>query len=237
MKIGIIGAGAIGGNAAFRLVRAGHSVQISNSQGPHTLNEAVSRTGALAATCADAVEGADAVIFAIPFGRITDFDAAILDRRAARAPILDTTNYFPQIRDPRIEAVEAGLPDSEWVAAQLGHPVIKAFNSLNAADLLAGGERPGSDARVALPIAGAPGPAKDTAAQIVRAVGFDVVDAGELSESWRIQPGTPAFLADTNAERLRTAMSLATRQQIEEYLAARPEQLGELVRRRTALIR
>ena len=48
MRIGIIGAGHIGGNLAQLLVQHGHDVVIANSRGPETLTEVSARTGATA---------------------------------------------------------------------------------------------------------------------------------------------------------------------------------------------
>jgi predicted dinucleotide-binding enzyme len=53
-----------------------------------------------------------------------------------RVVVVDTGNYYPRQRDGRIEAIEASLPESKWVAQQLGRPVIKAFNNIYAKHLL-----------------------------------------------------------------------------------------------------
>ena len=50
--------------------------------------------------------------------------------------VVDTGNYYPRQRDGRIEEIEAGLTESQWVAQQLGRPVIKAFNNIYARHLL-----------------------------------------------------------------------------------------------------
>ena len=49
---------------------------------------------------------------------------------------MDTGNYYPRQRDGRIEAIEAGTPESRWVEQQLGRPVVKAFNNIYAQHLL-----------------------------------------------------------------------------------------------------
>jgi predicted dinucleotide-binding enzyme len=50
--------------------------------------------------------------------------------------VVDTGNYYPRQRDGRIEAIEAGMPKSKWVAQQLGSPAIKAFTNIYASHLL-----------------------------------------------------------------------------------------------------
>lgn len=46
MKIGIIGAGNIGGNLTRRLTALGHDVSVANSRGPGTLTALAEETGA-----------------------------------------------------------------------------------------------------------------------------------------------------------------------------------------------
>jgi hypothetical protein len=50
--------------------------------------------------------------------------------------VIDIGNYHPELRDGRIAAIDRGMPDSQWVAQQIGHPVIKAFNNIFAYSLL-----------------------------------------------------------------------------------------------------
>ena len=59
MKIGIIGAGFIGGTLTRRLTSLGHEVQVANSRDPETLAELASETGATAVWAADAAKDAD----------------------------------------------------------------------------------------------------------------------------------------------------------------------------------
>lgn len=61
MKIGIIGAGQIGGTLTRRLTALGHDVLVANSRGPETLRDLASETGAKAVSVKDAVRGVDLV--------------------------------------------------------------------------------------------------------------------------------------------------------------------------------
>jgi predicted dinucleotide-binding enzyme len=105
MKIGIIGAGNIGGTLTERLSDLGHKVSVANSRGPETLAELARKTGATAATAANTVKDAELVVVTIPLGRVPELSREIFDRRARGAPIVDTCNYYPE-RDGRIKEIE-----------------------------------------------------------------------------------------------------------------------------------
>jgi 8-hydroxy-5-deazaflavin:NADPH oxidoreductase len=219
MRIGIIGAGNIGGTLTRRLTQLGHEVSVANSRGPETLRELAEETGATAATAEDAIRGAELVVITIPEKAIPQFDRSRLDTRAEGAPIVDTGNYYP-VRDGRIEAIEAGTPESQWVSERLGHPVIKAFNNIQAGHLLELGKPAGDPERIALPVAGDDPEAKAVVMRLVDDLGFDPVDAGGLAESWRQQPGSPCYAADRDAEGLRRALAEASPERPSEFRAA-----------------
>jgi predicted dinucleotide-binding enzyme len=208
MKIGIIGAGNIGGTLTRRLASLGHRVAVANSRGPKTLTDLATKTGATAASAADAVRDAELVVVTIPEGRVPELDKGLFAVRAPGAPIIDTGNYYPS-RDGRIDAIEQGMLESRWVERQIGQPVIKAFNTIHAKRLLDGGRPRGDSRRLALPVAGDDDATKGIVMRIVEELGFDAVDAGGLDESWRQQPGTPCYGADLDAEQLRRALAEA----------------------------
>ena len=72
MKIGIIGAGNIGGALTRRLCVLGHEVSIANSRGPETLRDLASATGASAVTVSDAARDKDVVVVTIPEKNVPD---------------------------------------------------------------------------------------------------------------------------------------------------------------------
>lgn len=209
MKIGIIGAGNIGGTLTRRLTALGHDVSVANSRGPETLADLASETGATAATAEEAVRGAELVVLTIPQGRVAQLPAGIFGGVAVGVPIVDTGNYYPS-RDGRIETIEDGLPESRWVEQQIGRPVVKAFNNIRAQHLLELGQPAGANARIALPVAGDEPEAKEKVMRLVDELGFDPVDAGGLDESWRQQPGTPGYAADLDRDDLRRALAEAS---------------------------
>ena len=210
MKIGIIGAGNIGATLTRRLTALGHEVSVSNSRGPETLAELARETGATPVPASEAARGANIVIITIPERSIPELPADVLDAAAEGAVVIDTGNYYPQ-RDGRIEPIESGVTESRWVADQLGHPVIKAFNTIRARDLLERGLPRGSSGRIALPVAGDDTSAKAVVMALVDELGFDPVDAGGLDESWRQQPGTPVYAANLDLPGARAALLEATR--------------------------
>src|SRR5207249_1251284 len=82
---------------------------------------------------------------------------------------------------------------------------------------LEGGRPKGTPGRVALPVAGDPPAARAKAMRLVEDLGFDAVDAGALADSWRQQPGTPAYSQDLDASRLTAALAAADRNRMSEY--------------------
>ncbi|MFG2789264.1 NADPH-dependent F420 reductase [Streptomyces sp. NPDC048419] len=193
MKIGIIGAGNIGGNLTRRLTALGHDVSVANSRGPHTLTALAEETGATPVPAEEAARGAEVVVVTVPVKALPGLPSGLLDGAADGAAIIDTGNYYPQ-RDGRIAAIEdEGLTESRYAEREIGHPVIKAFNGTYAQDLL---ERPlpaGDPDRMALPVAGDDAAAKSKVRDLIDELGFDTVDAGGLDDSWRQQPGTPVY--------------------------------------------
>lgn len=217
MKIGIIGAGNIGGNLARRLGPLGHEVRIANSRGPETLAELAAVEGVTPVLAAEAAEGAELLIVTIPLVRVQDLPADILDGAAPGAVVIDTNNYYPQQRDGRIAAIEDGQPESAYVAEQLGRPVVKVFNGVYAQKILDVGEPDGP--RFAIPVAGDDPEAKVAVSAIVAELGFVPVDAGELDDSWRQQPGSPSYGLMTDAEGLRDALAAASPERTPEWKA------------------
>jgi predicted dinucleotide-binding enzyme len=210
MKIGIIGAGNIGGTLTRRLISLGHDVSVANSHGPHTLEDLVAQSGAKAVHVSEAAVGAEVVVVTIPEKNVPDLPAGLLDGAAEGVAVIDTGNYYPQRRDGRIEAIESGLPESRWVEEQIGHPVVKAFNSIYAKHLLELGKPAGTPQRIALPVSGDDDAAKAIVMNLVDELGFDPIDAGGLDESWRQQPGTPVYCTDLDGDAVRRALSEAS---------------------------
>lgn len=127
MRIGIIGAGNMGATLAASLSGLGHQVAIANSRGPQTLADVAARSGATAVPVTDVARKADVVILAIPEKNIPALPAALLGALDGKTVVIDVGNYVPRLRDGHIDAIDAGQTESQWVQAQLRHPVVKAF--------------------------------------------------------------------------------------------------------------
>lgn len=218
MKIGIIGAGNIGGTLARRFRALGHEVFVANSRGPESLAGLAAETGATAVTVEDAARRGEVVVVTIPERRIPELPKDLF-ANATPAVVVDTGNYYPRQRDGRIDAIEAGMPESRWVESELGRPVIKAFNSIYAEHLLGYGKPKGSSGRFARPVAGDDPPAKAKVMELVDELGFDPVDAGRLDESWRQQPGTPVYGADLDVDGVRRALDQAKNERTADWRA------------------
>lgn len=218
MKIGIIGAGHIGGTLTRRLTALGHQVSVANSRGPQTLTDLAEETGATPVTSSEAARGNDLVVITIPEGRVPELPADLFAGVPEDVVVVDTGNYYPQ-RDGRIAEIEDGMPESRWVANQVGRPVIKAFNNIYARDLMEAGKPAGTPDRIALPVAGDDDAAKGVVMRLIDELGFDAVDAGGLDESWRQQPGTPVYTTNLDADGVRRALAEASPERPAEFRA------------------
>jgi predicted dinucleotide-binding enzyme len=216
MDIGIIGSGNIGGTLVRHVTALGHQVSIGNSRGPASLAALAAETGAAAATVEQAARARDMVIIAIPEAAVPQLPRDILSKTSA--VVVDTGNYYPS-RDGHIAEIEGGLTDSEWVARVLGCPVVKAFTNIGATSLATRGVPKGAPGRVCLSVAGDEPQAKERVLGLIDALGFDGIDAGALADSWRQQPGTPAYCHDLDVAGLKTALAQADAGQIADYRA------------------
>jgi predicted dinucleotide-binding enzyme len=225
MRIGVVGAGGLGGTLARQLAKLGHQVSITNSRGPESLTALAAEIGATPVSVFDAAKAAEILVISIPTKAITDLPRGLFANVPGSVVVVDTGNYHPELRDGRIDAIDRGMLDSEWVAQQLGRPVIKAFNNIRANSLLEKGMPRGTTGRIALPVAGDPADARAAVLRLVDDLGFDPVDGGELDNSWRQQPGTPAYCRDLEAAALRRALAEADRGRIAEYRAEEEERI------------
>ncbi|WP_331544742.1 NADPH-dependent F420 reductase [Luteibacter sp.] len=219
MKIGIIGAGNIGHTLARRFRELGHDVLIANSRGPETLTHIEQETGAVAVTSREAARGAEVVIVTIPEANVAKLPRDLFDGVPEDTVVVDTGNYYPQQRDGRIGPIEDGVPESQWTSDQLGRPVIKAFNNIYAEHLGTLGKPSTAEERIALPVSGDDENAKAKVLKLIDELGFDGVDAGSLSDSWRQQPGSPVYGADRDQEGVRQGLLDAQRERSPEWRA------------------
>lgn len=219
MRIGIIGAGQIGGTLTRRLAQLGHEVAVANSRGPSSLAGLAKETGAKAVTVREAARAGQVVVVTIPEGKIPDLPKDLFEGVPRDVVVIDTGNYYPRERDGRIDEIEAGMTESRWVETQLGRPVVKAFNTMNYKKLLELGRPAGTPGRLALPVAGDDARAKQVVLKLVNELGFDGVDDGGLDDSWRQQPGTPVYDKALDSAAVRHALAEARNERLPEWRA------------------
>jgi predicted dinucleotide-binding enzyme len=208
MNINIIGAGNIGTILSKKLIESGHNVSIANSRGLESLKDLAEQTGVKPILSKNAAIGADVVIITVPQKAVPDLSGIFIS-----APdnliIIDTCNYYPYLRDGKIEGIENGLTDSEWVQQIIGRPVVKAFNNITSKSLIELAKPENAAGRIAISVAGDILAHKIVVLQLINEIGFDGLDAGGISESWRQQPGTPAYTKNLDLEHLKQALSTA----------------------------
>jgi predicted dinucleotide-binding enzyme len=208
--LGFIGSGHIGSQVARLAIAHGYDVVMSNSRGPETLAALVAELGpkARAATSAEAAKAGDIVVVTVPLKNYREVPVEPL----AGKIVIDTNNYYPQ-RDGNIPALDSeSTTVSELLQSHLPKSnVVKAFNHIYAAQITTDGQPAGTKNRRALVIAGNDAAAKATVTKLLDELGYDTVDAGPLSESWRIQRDTPGYGPRRTAEELRKDLAAAQR--------------------------
>ena len=229
MKIGIIGSGYIGGTLTRKLSAAGHDVRIADARGSDLIPENLRNVGATVVDAEKVFADVDVAILSIPLNLLPTI-AHIVATVPAQATLIDTSNYYPA-RDQQIEAIEQGKVESVWVRELFGRDVVKAWNAMGSDSLARFGTASGTGDRLAIPVAGDDADHKRVAMQLVDDIGFDAVDSGPISDSWRHQPGSPAYCTDLSADALREALSGAEKSRLparrDLAVAAIRERMGD----------
>lgn len=208
--IGIIGAGHIGSQIARKAVENGYEVVISNSRGPETLQDLVAELGpkARAATAVEAAEAADVAVVTVPFKAYTEVPVAPL----AGKIVIDTNNYYFE-RDGRFEDIDSGAatPSGKLQEHLPTSKIAKGFNAIVATEISTAGLPAGEPGRRALVTASDHEDAAEFVAKLYDEFGFDTVNAGPLSESWRVDRDRPAYGARGTAAELTALLADAPR--------------------------
>lgn len=212
MQVGIIGVGHIGKTLVRELSKAGYDVKAANSRSPDTIDPEVFASGGQAVTVEQAVEDAYILILSIPLNQLPEI-APRLAGLPEDTVVIDTSNYYP-MRDTEIADIEAGEVESVWVSRQLGRPVAKAWNAIGSDSFARLGKPAGHPDRIAIPVAADNERDRYVAMALVGDTGFDAIDAGTLSESWRQQPGSPVYCTDLTAIEMPDALAAAERSRL-----------------------
>lgn len=203
MNIGIIGSGEMGSLLASKFIKLGHVVSIANSRGPASLKQLAKEIGAKAATVAEATKDKNVIIVSIPTKNVQSLPKNLFEQLQEDVVVIETGNYFPNLRDGAIAELDQSGIDSLWVQEQLGIPVVKVFNSILATSLKDKGKPQGEENRIALAVSGDNTKSKELVFKLVDELGFDPFDIGSITQSWKQQPGTSIYCRDINFEELK----------------------------------
>ncbi|MBV9530477.1 MAG: NAD(P)-binding domain-containing protein [Bradyrhizobium sp.] len=207
LKIGIIGAGHIGGTIGGLWTKAGHQVFFS-SRHPEELHDLVARLGPLAqaGTVDQAIAFGDVVFIAVPYGAVPQIGRDYGKLLAGKI-VLDANNAVASRDGAIAEEVERdgiGVTSQKYLP---GARLVRAFNTLSYMIFEREANRPAP--RLAVPIAGDDQEAVQVAARLVRDAGFDPVEVGKLADASRFQRGAPGYGQNVSAAELRQKLSLA----------------------------
>jgi hypothetical protein len=189
MRIGILGSGLMGGKLGTIFARAGHAVVFSYSHSQQKLERLAREAGgnARAGTPREAAQDADVLLLAVHWSRVDD----VLRQAGDVAGKVIVSCSLPMNADDSDLVVAHTSSGVEELAKKArGAAVVSAFGTVPSEVLFSVFEARESGRRPSLVYCGDDGEAKETAARLIRDVGFDPVDAGPLQIARYIEPFT-----------------------------------------------
>lgn len=183
MNIGIIGIGTIGGTIARKLAKAGHNIKVANNHGKDFVRDFAMEIGATPSDIKEISYGTEVLIISIPYAAMETLPENVFTSLPEEAIVVDTGNYYPEIRDAEIVGLGNGQVESLWLSKLIGRPVVKTFNNLLAHSLAELGKEKGAEGRLAMQVAGDDAAQKKIVMGLVDQCGFDPYDAGTLKDS------------------------------------------------------
>jgi 8-hydroxy-5-deazaflavin:NADPH oxidoreductase len=206
LRIGIIGAGKIGGTLATLWAKAGHEVLLS-SRHPEQLKGLADSIGprARVGTPRDAAAFGDVVLVSVPYGALPQVGRDLAKELKGKV-VLDTCNPYPE-RDGEM-ALEARRKGTGVASAELlpGVRLVRAFNAMSYRSMRSEAHRAGEPA--AIPIAGDDAQALGVAGRLVRDAGFEPVVVGPLSRARLFDVGSPVYTQVLTARELKARLGM-----------------------------
>lgn len=190
MRIGILGAGRLGGTLARLFGEAGHEVVVANSRGRDAVAPIVEGWPNVSPGDRQDVVGTDVVVLAFPW-RVAE--QALADLDLSGHVVVDATNPFSE----DFEIVETGPAGSTGTVAALlpGARIVKGFNTVPDERLIEDArERAPTPRRIGLPVAADDVDARDEVADLMGDIGFTAVPVGGLADGHALmEPASPLF--------------------------------------------
>jgi hypothetical protein len=173
MRIGIVGAGRIGGNCATQFARGGHEVKLSFARDTSRLEALADKIGggASVGTPAVAAQFGDLVVLSVPWDLI---DEALSQAGSLEGKIvIDTTNQYGSVSLPA-----EGETGARHNAARMpGARYTKSFNTLTSAFQAEAAFRPEAE-RLVQWVCGDDAEAKQDVLRLIADAGYVPVDLG-----------------------------------------------------------
>jgi predicted dinucleotide-binding enzyme len=215
MRIAILGAGRIGGNAAALFAAAGHEVLLSFSRDEQRLRRLAAQIGYRVSVGSPpaAADFAEVVMLSVPW-RLVD---EVVEQTGALAGkvVIDTTNQFGL---DGIEQIPDGLTAAQFNQRRIpGSRLVKAFNTLTSGFQASDAHREPAERRVVIFLCGDDASAKQTVAGLIEDAGFAAADLGGLADARPME--APRRAGAVFGEEYRPAEAAAV---VEAVRAGRP---------------
>jgi predicted dinucleotide-binding enzyme len=207
-RIGIIGAGWLGGTVGRQWVKAGHEVMFA-SRNPEELRPMAESLGSLASvgTAAEAAAFGSILLFAVPYDALPELGRELKESIDGKI-VLDACNPPPGSSNALTQEASRVGVGAVSVKYLPGTRLVRAFSAVDATAIEASAAAAGS--KLGVPIAGDDAEALAIAEQLVRDAGCEPVVVGNLESAKLFQRGGPGFRANTNAAELRRLLDLSS---------------------------
>ena len=206
MRIGIIGAGNMGGPLGVAWAKAGHQV-LWASRNPGELMPLVEQAAprASAGYASAAAFFGDVVVLAVPPSAVPQLGEDVGELLRGKI-VIDMTNPRADRDGEEQTARWLAMGTGEAMAQYLpGARVVKAFNALGARMLA---DPAPNGVPIGVPIAGDEAGDRERVAALVRDAGFEPVIVGPLARAKEFDRGTPVWVTGMNALEVREALGL-----------------------------